>query len=289
MRTALIVGLCLLAGCSEDPTPWQQAMRVTGEEVVAKQDESLTILKDNTTALAAIKSQVESLASETREATDTLKASLVKSEPQPGTEVIKSALEPQAIERDSQNTPSVPRSAPAVRLFVTSSESCRPCIELWEAVDRGEFAGFDVKKSGEFEGVKSYPAIRFQNPDGQWKVLYGYDSGTVDALRTLTTTNRFVSQPIITNPVVSHGDLVSMHNQLHGGGNWTWPGDLATHLRESHGVQTGGQPTGSIFPVQRQSAVVSPRTTFRPVSYGSRFVGRSRTKVRASCPAGGCP
>lgn len=85
MRTALIVGICFLAGCSQEPTAWQQAMRAAGEEVVAKQDESLTILKDNTTALAAIKSQVEDVKAslvETRQAVGTMEASLVKSEAQ---------------------------------------------------------------------------------------------------------------------------------------------------------------------------------------------------------------
>jgi hypothetical protein len=115
MRTAFLIGLCLLVGCSEDPTAWQQAMRETSEEVVAKQDESIVILKSNTTALAAIKSQVESLSAETREATDTLKASLVKTEAVNAKEVIKSA-EPQEVAKANQSQPSKPvASPPAVR------------------------------------------------------------------------------------------------------------------------------------------------------------------------------
>jgi hypothetical protein len=108
MRTSFLIGLCLLVGCSQEPTAWQQAMRATGEEVTAKQDESIVILRENTTALAAIKSQVESLASETREAADTLKASLIKSEPQ-REEVIKSAVEPQEVAKanPSQSSQSV--------------------------------------------------------------------------------------------------------------------------------------------------------------------------------------
>ena len=35
---------------------------------------------------------------------------------------------------------------------------------------------------------------------------------------------------------MSHSDMVRLHNQLHGGGQWTWPGDLRTHLRTTHGV-----------------------------------------------------
>jgi len=115
MRTAFLIGLCLLVGCSQEPTAWQQAMRATGEEVTAKQDESIVILRENTTALAAIKSQVESLASETRAAADTLKASLVKSEPQ-REEVIKSAVEPQEVAKANPSQSSQPvASLPAVR------------------------------------------------------------------------------------------------------------------------------------------------------------------------------
>jgi hypothetical protein len=113
MKYAILV--LMLAGCSQDPTAWQQALRITGEEVTAKQDESIVILRENTTALAAIKSQVESLASETRAAADTLKASLVKSEPQ-REEVIKSAVEPQEVAKANPSQSSQPvASPPAVR------------------------------------------------------------------------------------------------------------------------------------------------------------------------------
>jgi len=288
MRYAILV--LMLTGCSQEPTAWQQAMRATGEEVTEKQDESIAILRENTTALAAIKAEVESLTAETREATDTLKASLVNSKPQPlGGD--PAALEPQETERESQNTPSLPVSAPAVRLYVTSSENCRPCVQLWEAVDRGDFYGFDVKKSEDFEGIKSYPAIRFQDPDGGWKVLYGYDGNTVDALRRLTTTKQFVSQPVITKSFVSHRDLVATHNRLHGGGNWTWPGDLATHLRDAHGVNAaGGAPlTGAMFPTYRTSAVTSQRVSVRSLPRRVSFVGRSNYSTRQSCPSGSCP
>ena len=42
---------------------------------------------------------------------------------------------------------------------------------------------------------------------------------------------------------MTHSEMVATHNRLHGGGSWTWPGDLATHLRTSHGVSTTSQPT----------------------------------------------
>jgi hypothetical protein len=81
----------------------------------AKQDESLTILRENTTALAAIKSQVESLASETREATDTLKASLSSSDLN-RKDGDPAAREPQEPAQANQSQPAIPvASAPAVR------------------------------------------------------------------------------------------------------------------------------------------------------------------------------
>ena len=41
---------------------------------------------------------------------------------------------------------------------------------------------------------------------------------------------------------MSHGEMVATHNRLHGGGSWSWPGDLASHLRTVHGVNTASQP-----------------------------------------------
>jgi hypothetical protein len=76
--------------------------KTQAEKIVAKQDESLTILKSNTTALAAIKGQIEALK--------------VESETPKVEEVIKSALEPQEVAKANQSQPSKPvASPPAVR------------------------------------------------------------------------------------------------------------------------------------------------------------------------------
>jgi hypothetical protein len=70
MRRAIALAL-LLTGCSESATEltaWQKAMRDGSIETVAatkavesKTDEAIGILRDNATALAAIKSQIEAL------------------------------------------------------------------------------------------------------------------------------------------------------------------------------------------------------------------------------------
>ena len=114
MRWVLIVAV--LVGCSSEPSADIKAraaelssgFKKHANVIITKQDETLT-------ALAAIKSQVESLTTETRETADTLKASLVKSEPQ-REEVIKSALEPQEPTRPDPSQSLKPvASAPAVR------------------------------------------------------------------------------------------------------------------------------------------------------------------------------
>jgi hypothetical protein len=158
--TLLMALLCALIGCDSEPTAWQQAMRATGEEVTTKQDESLTILRENTTALAAIKSQVEAVktAIETQE---------------PRREVVQSSPPEVASELSAASTS---RSSD-VPLFVTYADFyCPPCERLREAVERGDFAGFAVRESGPFDGQKSFPAIRYQDREGAWKVRYGYDA-----------------------------------------------------------------------------------------------------------------
>jgi hypothetical protein len=192
MRSILLIfvsGCCLGCGDSEELASLKSSLRITGEEVVAKQDESLVILKENTTALAAIKGQVESLASETREATDTLKASLISSNPNGKESDPASATEPQELEGKESQPAILAASPPAVRLFVSHAPfACPPCERLKRAVEAGEFEGFEVVDSPDFPGLRSYPAIRFETPTTTtgWGVLYGYDNSTIPTLRALT-------------------------------------------------------------------------------------------------------
>jgi len=193
MRTAFLIGLCLLVGCSEDPTAWQQAMRITGEEVVAKQDESIVILHENTKALVSISATSQGIVSQNEQIIDTLKiveASLVKSSNPNGKESDPaSAVEPQELEGKESQPAILAASSPAVRLFVSHAPfACPPCERLKRAVTNGEFEGFEVEDSPDFPGLRSYPAIRFETPTTStgWGVVYGYDSNTIPTLRALT-------------------------------------------------------------------------------------------------------
>ena len=211
----------------------------------------------------------------------------------------EAALEPQQgpDANDSHPSTRIVADPAVVRLFISCADmapvpfSCPPCDRLKAAEERGEFAGFAIEYVIPFDGQRAYPAIRY--PDARsrtgWAVMYGFDGKTIQALREKTSTKRFVSQSRNTNPVVSHNDLVSMHNRLHGGGQWTWPGDLATHLQNTHGVNlTGGAPiTGAMFPSQRASAVTSQRLSFRSLPRRTTFVGRSNYLSPKSCPT--CP
>ncbi len=289
MNHKLAIVLLILAGCSTSqpsPTAWQQALRISGETIVAKQDESLTILRENTTALAAIKSQI-----------DTLKASQSQSEPGNGKECDLESDPPQntdTVVNDSHaaSPGTQPVAVSAVELFVCSTASCAPCKRMWRDVDDGKLEGFLVTKVPAFDGLKSYPAIRFANPDSDtgWSVIYGYDEDTRLWLRArLLGEQPVASSRIECYPVaMSHSEMKALHDQLHGGGSWTWPGNLATHLATTHGVSTGGAPlTGAIFQVHGQSGIQSSRSFVRSNSWGSRFVGRASYTARQSCPS--CP
>jgi len=145
-------------------------------------------------------------------------------------------------------TPAIASAEPgAVRLLVSLAPfSCPPCYQLKRAVDAGEFDGFAVEYSDDWK-PRQYPAIRYplaSSPTG-WSVMYGYDNTTVPRLRQATNPILAKQKLVVTvlpdRPAfmptgTKKQDLVAEHNRLHGGGNWTWPGDLATHLRDTHGV-----------------------------------------------------
>ena len=297
LRLLLSAGFCLLIaiGCTEHPlssirgdvTALKSALRISGETIVAKQDESLGILKENTTALAAIKDQIDNLkASQSQSETDNGIGGDLESDPSPAADAVVN-------ESRGSSPGSQPVAVPAVELFVCSTASCAPCKRMWRDVDDGKLEGFIVSKAPSFDGMKSYPAIRFADTESNtgWSVVYGYDEQTRLWLRAKLLGEKAVASRVVGEPVaMSHSEMVAIHNRLHGGGSWTWPGDLATHLVATHGVATGGAPlTGAFFPIQGQAAITNSRSTVRSVSPGQRFVGRARVTLGKSCPTGRCP
>ncbi len=300
-----VAGCC--CGCSatnSDVAALKSTLRITGADIVAKQDQSLTILRENTTALAAIKSHVENFnAKQTELDTEIVsllkqkEASQVESETSDGIggDLSSEATSPDNIANDSQSvTPAVAESGD-VPLLVCSTSSCSPCKRLWADVDNGKLDGFSVTKVDPFEGIKGYPAIRFRDNTSKtgWSVVYNYNESIRLFLREKLLGEKRQKQSLITcSPVaMSHSEMVAMHNRLHGGGSWTWPGDLASHLQSTHGVSlTGGHPvSGSFFPLPRESAVLNSSPVVRSFSQRKGFFGWSRNSSRKSCPTGGCP
>jgi hypothetical protein len=286
LRLLLLAGFCLLVaiGCNttnSDVAALKTQLRITGEDVLAKQDESIGILKDNTNALAAIKAKV-----------DTLKASQVDSEAGNGTGGdLSSDPSPnvETVVNDSHGSSpgSQPVKASAVELFepvrqwyLVSEEWCVNCPKakatfLAKGWPRQNILTINECKS-RFGFKVPYVPYEFGEPMN--------NTPPVPLSRTVTSSRNEAHF----GGSLSHSEMKALHDQLHGGGSWTWPGDLATHLATTHGVSTGGEPlTGAIFPVHRQSGIQNSRVAVRSNSPGQRFVGRARTSARQSCPT--CP
>ena len=285
------VALLFLFGCAEHPKVSESTQAfLTSLEFQS----SVSELKDKL-------DDIDGNILETRQAVGTihmqLKAAQVESETSDGIGGDLESDPSQSIDTDANESHgSSPGSQPvavsAVELFVCSTASCAPCKRMWRDVDDGKLDGFSLTKVQPFDGMKSYPAIRFADPDSDtgWSVVYGYDEQTRQYLRAKLLGEKAVASRVVCEPSrMSHSEMKALHDSLHGGGSWTWPGDLATHLATVHGVATGGNEpvSGSFFPVSRQGAVSSSRTTVRSNSYGSRFVGRARVTAGKSCPT--CP
>ena len=274
IRLLLQAGFCLLitVGCAtqHDLAGLKLSLRSTDELIVLKQSETVGILTEQTNALAAIKA--------------TLKVIELNSETDSGREVINLDNEQQPLEEanDSHSAQHQADSVAAVRLLVSSTAGCAPCAKLWRDVDAGLFDGFAVEKSGDFDGLKSYPAIRYEDANSAtgWAVVYGYDAKQLAFLK-----NKLLPKTAAYRTAFwTHDDMVAKHNELHGGGSWTWPGDLATHLATVHGVDANGMDKNNA-----QNPVTSKQYAVRSVSRGIFGRVRSRNSYRKSCPAGGCP
>jgi hypothetical protein len=272
IRLLLLAGFCLLimVGCAtqRDIAGLKMSLRSTGSDIVSKQSQAIDILTEQTNALAAIKA--------------TLKV-IEDSETDSGREVINldNEQQPDTTANDSQSPQHQADASAAVRLLVSSSANCPPCARLWRDVDAGLFDGFAVEKSGDFDGLKSYPAIRFEDASSAtgWAVVYGYDAAQLRSLKKLLPKTAAYRTAFWT-----HEQMVAKHNELHGGGSWSWPGDLATHLATVHGVETNGMDQANA-----SRTVTGKQYAVRSVSRGIFGRVRSRNSYRQSCPAGGCP
>jgi hypothetical protein len=142
--------------------------------------------------------------------------------------------------------PQTDGTGPGVELVVTLADfHCPPCERLKAAIEEGQFSDFAIRYDNSYR-PSSYPAIRYKSTESSsgWSAIVGYDSGTVPFLKSRLLkkgkqgggTAGYVSRAI-QHVVMGQREMIQIHNRLHGGGNWTWPGNLKTHLRTAHGVR----------------------------------------------------
>ena len=302
MRAFALLLIASIAGCVTDSVSsggfdrrtevvkLSSLLSKSSETIVSKQDETLSILHENTTALAAIRDQIEA---------------------QNANEITETTVEPsEEVIDDSESTPAVavkpdtPQvETPAVVLlpqqrqwYLVSEDWCVNCPRakrLFRSKGWPEDNILTIEKCYERFGFrpKSIP-FEFGEPVKAAAAKSSTGCGCSSACTCGCQSGGDCNcGHAVQRTQSSQADLIQLHNRLHGGVSWSWLGDLETHLRTTHGVMSGGeQPvSGSFFQVQGQSAVGSSRSTVRSNSWGSRFVGRSRTSARQSCPSGRCP
>lgn len=308
----LFAGFSLLffVGCSQQPalTAWQLALREADNAILSTTEATHSTVKEQTAKLDAIATKL-----------DTLEASLVsKSENvQSGQEVITESVADTSPDKNAQDsqTPAQGSSAESgdVPLFVSVAPFCAPCEALKKDFLAGKLKGFDVKFCVQTEAHRDkliadgipadrivieaydatpFPAIRYKSDQSvtgwKWHTPRGYGPRILMELRSTLLGEKtpyavdFPQAQRVESPVMSQGDLISLHNSLHGGGSWTWPGDLAEHLRNTHGVQIDG--TASYY---SGSQIVRSRNVVRSFPQRQVVRGRQNFVSRSACPT--CP
>jgi len=189
MRWCLLIGL-LLAGCAAveaTPKAPPELPREVVDSIMRQADNQAAIL----TRLDSIQQQTSSIPA------------------------IQAAIEEQAKKYDADpvkaEEPVKAADPPKIPLFVSSIESCAPCVKLKADVDSGAFSDFDVQYVSD-PGVDYYPRIRYEDPDrpGKFAFLTGYDSRTLPFLksRLLQKADNAVSEGAKANPGATGGGTV---------------------------------------------------------------------------------
>jgi hypothetical protein len=295
MRYLLCGFVIGLVGCTEAPPDispkleiMKKILREGNESIRDAQEHTTAAVADNSETLREIKQKISELNSTVASKIPAPNAAQTAVEPAKSEETPASKLpdDPAPPEVVSVKSAGVP-------LFVSTTVPCAPCERLKRDHAAGMFTGFNVQFATDW-APRSYPAIRYPTKASStgWAVLYGYDGQpTIDKLKELTSEKTVLAaQPIqvIQAPAaMSYSDMVSLHNRLHGGGSWTWPGDLSQHLQQAHGVSTGGFGYGSAsYPPANSYG--SKRYDFRSISRGNGYRVRNRYSARSSfCPT--CP
>ena len=247
MRRLLL--LTALVGCQTpkpiDDSAWRQALLSADRAVQSTVTSTHEVVTENTKQLEAIAQSIEAIKQATETPTDSEEVIPVS------TELTQDDRE-EVISVSANETPSelvMPQTdgtGPGVELVVTLADfHCPPCERLKAAIKAGQFSDFAIRYDNSYK-PSGYPAIRYRSTESSsgWSAIVGYDSGTVPFLksRLLKKANKAAARQVTSRvqysmPVMGQREMIQIHNRLHGGGNWTWPGNLKTHLRTAHGVR----------------------------------------------------
>jgi len=219
--------IVLMLGCAQ-PVP---------VEVPQVEVQYVDLVKTVTTSSDEIKSKTDEISTKLGEQTAVLLQikALVENPPAGGTE------SPEPPSSPSQPVPPAPPSQDETvkpTLYVSTIKYCEPCKRLKKDIEAGKFSDFDIVYLDDDTWTQGFPVIRWKE-DGKWMYFTngkgknrGYDKNILKDLK-----QRFGINQTTSAQTYQHSDLVQLHNDLHGGGSWTWPGDLTTHLRRDHGVE----------------------------------------------------
>lgn len=279
MKHFSLLCLCVLSfGCGQQAksispivetrvSEFASVLSVT-KSVDAKADESLALLKE----LVGKVDTLQSSAEESRQAIGTLQ--VVKEEP---------AVEEPPVEEVVSDDAIVVSTTDDLRLQFWTATWCVLCPAAKEQAQAAadvlevELEIYDIDKYASQKEkckVKAPPTLCIVYDGMTRKWLKGINSKekillAVEAVRS----GNVASVPDM--DAIAPMDfpyMKAMHDSLHGGGNWTWPGDLATHLREVHGVDVASTAVSMMHP------------------QASRTQSRSWSVTQnASCPDGNCP
>ena len=132
---------------------------------------------------------------------------------------------------------------PLVELWTTAN--CPPCGRMKADVEGGCLYGASIvwNRGSRPDTSKGFPQCRVDDV-----AFVGWSESVKGRVREAAG----LSEPTVKQSAPSHGELKALHDRLHGGGSWTWPGDLRRHLGTAHGVNLGQAIRTK--PVQIQSA-----------------------------------
>lgn len=254
MRYLSLIAL-LLVGCNQVDNcrleSFRSMLSETGVKLTEAQSASVVILHENTAALQKIADSVDSIAQDTKQTKEVVEsiasqeAVQVESETDCVEEVISSVESPSDVQVVKADT------SGGVHLEQWTAKWCKFCpaakVNAEAAAKRLGIKlvmiDYDLNRQHvavcKIESLPTLAIVRDGKSRRRLKNVQSVDAivAAVEAVRA----EKYASvQGAVEPPVqMSHAEMVALHNSLHGPGSWNWPGDLAEHLRDVHGIDTG--------------------------------------------------